>query len=615
MVKQRKRKKMNMSDKGRNLWLWCTVVILTAAFTFGSALQQDVFAELTEDEIFVVLEDEGPAEQISNPSADNPSADEAVESPEKEQPPESGEFDEVFYGDSDGDVEEIQSITFKRDMGIRDALRFLAAKYQRNIVPSSNVDGRLAFTSLYDVTFEEAMDAILGNDFRYKQQGNMIRVYTAEEYRRILRNEERMEHRIFTLYHISASEAVQLLSPVLSDAALVQGSSPAQAGISTNEMGVGSEAGGDSMALHDRIVIFDYPENLEKATELLESLDVRPDQVLIEATIMTATLTEETKFGVDWSNLDDVSINSLQNVADGQSGFTQRNFADPTGGLAIGISADSISALFTALEETTDISVLANPKILALNKQVGTVFIGTRQGYREGDRITDGDVRQEGQVRFLDGGTKLSFRPYIGSDGYIRMDIYPKQSEANIDDDGIPFERTSELITNVMVKDGTTIVIGGLFRDSVTTSKSKVPVLGDLPILGGAFRSTKDDSMREEVIVMLTPHIIRSPEDIDAHAVAEDISRKSAGAKEGLTWPGQTKLANKAYEKAAKLYADDQPEEALRELEWALRIRPTYREALKLQERIKIELYGEDAINRKVIESVESGHSDKLGRN
>jgi len=79
----------------------------------------------------------------------------------------------------------IQSISFNKDLRIQDALRFLGGRYQKNIVPSPKVDGVLGFTSLYDVTFEEAMDAILGANFKYEQRGQLIKVYTKDEYKKI----------------------------------------------------------------------------------------------------------------------------------------------------------------------------------------------------------------------------------------------------------------------------------------------------------------------------------------------------------------------------------------------------------------------------------------------
>ena len=370
------------------------------------------------------------------------------------------------------------------------------------------------------------------------------------------------------------------------------------------------------MALHDTIIVYDYPENVAKAEEVIAVLDVKPKQVLIEATILSATLTEGMSLGVDLNLLGGVSLDGTSSTA--QIGQTQSLLTTTTtpvsqiaagvagsaietsgfasvggGGLRIGVRSGSVSAFITALESVTDITVLANPKILALNKQAGTVFIGTKLGYRSQTTQTDTSTTQK--VTFLDTGTKLSFRPYIADDGYIRMDIYPKDSSGELDAEGIPTETTAELTTNIMVKDGQTIVIGGLFRDDVRTIRSQIPLLGDLPFIGAAFRSTTDSNIRQEIIVMLTPHIITESEDTDADARAADISRKRYGARMAIQNISRAKIADDHYVNAVRYYADGNSVEALCELDEALEARPTFLEALRLKERIMGEVSPDEA--------------------
>ena len=470
----------------------------------------------------------------------------------------------------------IQSINFKKDIGIRDALRFLAAKYQKNIVPSPKVDGQLAFTSLYNVTFEEAMDAILGGKFEYEQKGNLIEVFPKGD-------ESRMKHAVFALDYISAAEAQKLITPVLSGKGTVGATTAAHTGVPVGESISAQTGGGDTMSLKDTIVVYDYAENIKKAHELITAVDVRPKEVLIEATILSATLTEDTQFGIDLSSIGGASINIASSEGITTSGFTSK--VTGTSGLTAAFSIDDVTGFIKALESVTDTTILANPKILAVNKQLGQVYIGDKIGYREGDVETTGGGIQEGKVSFLDTGTKLSFRPYIGTDGYIRMDIHAKNS-ADKSSGGIPSETSTELVSNIMVKDGGTVVIGGLFQDTIETKKSQVPLLGDLPIVGAAFRGTADQSVRKEVIVLLTPHIIKEPSETKGQARAEDISRKRFGAKEELQWIGRARLAEDRYAKAVKYYADGDINSAMKELDTALQLHPTYLEALRLKERI-----------------------------
>ncbi len=202
--------------------------------------------------------------------------------------------------------EKIQSITFKKDMRIRDALAFLSLKYGRNIVPSPRVDGALAFTGLSDVSFEEAMRAILGDVFKYEQDGNLIKVYTAEEYKTLKEDKGRMISKVFTLYYISAAEVVKVVAPVLSGVGSIQASSPPDKVLPTGQSITSGSGGGDSMALNDIVVIRDYPEKIAEAEALIKQVDVRPQQVLIEAAILSARLNEDTSFGIDWSTLSEL---------------------------------------------------------------------------------------------------------------------------------------------------------------------------------------------------------------------------------------------------------------------------------------------------------------------
>ena len=111
-------------------------------------------------------------------------------------------------------------------------------------------------------------------------------------------------------------------------------------------------------------------------------------------------------------------------------------------GMSVGFSADNVQAIITALEEVTDTTLLANPKILAVNKQEGSVLIGKKIGYI--DTSTQTQTSTSSSVAFLETGTRLVFRPYIASDGYIRMDIYPKDSDGSLKSNDIPDETTTE---------------------------------------------------------------------------------------------------------------------------------------------------------------------------
>ena len=565
--------------KKTHLFVWILVLTLTTAMAVGDV-----------DEITIVAQgDEG-----------GPSAGAAV-----------GAADDVTPG------QPIQTILFEQDTTVQRALRILGQRYQKNIVPSPAVDGVLSFTRLYDVTFDEAMEAILGPNLKYEQVGQLTKVYTKDEYKQIKEDTDRMVHRLFTLYYVTAQEAEKLIKPVLSTNAKVVASTAAEKEIAGGGSGgagatggLGGGGGGDSPAQNDTIVVYDFPENIQRAEAVIEELDRRPKQVLVEATILSARLAEGMEFGVNMNFLAGVPLEGTstvaQSVSEGAAVETTNNeqgileqvhslaagtpvetsgFATLAGtGLRVGVRSGDFTAFISAVESVTDVTVLANPKILAVNKQEGSVLIGRNLGYRSSTTISAGGVATEGEVKFLQTGTQLVFRPYIGDDGYIRMDIYPKDSTAELNSDGVPDETTTELRTNIVVKDGETIVLGGLFRDVVSTTRNQIPLLGDIPIIGALFRGTNDVVQREEVIILLTPHIVDRAGQTDGEARQADIARKRYGARQTLQGIGRTKLAEDHYVKAVELYTNENTVEAYAELEEALRLRPTYLEALRLRE-------------------------------
>jgi type II secretory pathway component GspD/PulD (secretin) len=301
------------------------------------------------------------------------------------------------------------------------------------------------------------------------------------------------------------------------------------------------------------------------------------------------------QFGVDWQTLKTTVIGELADITRGMPDHfksagtsTKVGSSSLTGGMTIGFVHDDVAGFIRAVEEVTDVTILANPKILALNKQLGQIYIGKKVAYRS--QTTQTDVSTTEQVQFLDTGTKLSFRPYICDDGYIRMDIHPKDSSATLRTVGsstLPDETSAELVTNIMVRDGQTIVIGGLFRDKITTAKTQVPILGDLPIIGALFRGTADEVKREEVMVLLTPHIVTDADQTAGLERAQDIQHKMFGAKEQLQWMNKVRRVNDHFERAVECYVNGDDRTAIKELDSAIELYPAYLEAIRLKERIE----------------------------
>ena len=491
----------------------------------------------------------------------------------------------------------IQAITFNKEMTIADALRFLALKYHKNIIPSPNVDGMITITNLYDVSFEQALEAIIGPN-KYEIDGDFIRIYTLEEY---YKDSTRMVTEVLTLHYISAGEAEKLIKPVLSGTGSIASTTPALQDTEAGE-------GGDSLALQDRIVLKDYPEVIAEAKSVLATIDVPPLQILIEVTILEATLNETTQFGVDWSLASLKSLGSL-----GQLGVDQYDFTPglSTPGLAIGLYNSEIEILIQALEEITDTTVLANPKILALNKQAGKLLIGDEIGYKV---TTTTDTSTTETVEFMESGTLLEFRPYVCKDGMIRMEIHPEQSEASFNaTTEAPDKSTTTVQTNILVKDGNTIVLGGLFKEKTNLTRSQVPILGDIPVAGNAFRGVNDESERVELIVLITPHIIAEPDQADGDQRLDDVRRLNDDARRNMIWISRTRREEERYKKAVEHYQNGELDEAMAILNSIANTQRTYLEAERLRERIIKESQPENVarIERIMLDNIEKEDTEK----
>lgn len=481
------------------------------------------------------------------------------------------------------------------DANLVEVLRMLSLQSQRNIIASKQVRGTVT-ANLYDVTIREALDAILhANGYAYREKGNFIYVYTIQELRDIEQAERQMETRVFRLYYTPAANAVNMIKPVLSKSAEVAVTTPALSGIKE-----GGDSGGNSHSTEDIIVVKDYPENLEQVARVLKSVDERPQQVLVEATILRATLSDDNALGVDFTILGGVDFSTLTSSnglitgagipTDSEpyaaSGGTGNSFTQNiNGGLRVGVVTSDVSVFVAALESITDTTVLANPKVLALNKQVGRVLVGREDGYRT---ATTTDTATIQNVEMLESGTKLLFRPYIANDGYIRMEIHPEDSTGTVDNQGLPSKTTTEVTTNVLVKDGHTIVIGGLFREASTASRNQIPVLGNLPLVGPLFRRQADTTRREEIIILITPHIVKNDSAYAAASeeVLRDADRLRVGVRRGMMPWGRERLAEGSYEAALKELASDNPNhrKALWFLDAATNLNPKFLEAVKLKE-------------------------------
>lgn len=499
---------------------------------------------------------------------------------------------------------------------LADVLQLLSIQSQRNIVASRNVAASVTAT-LYGVTFYEALDAILHvNGFGYVEEGNFIYVYTAEEIKALIESSRQRTTAVIPLDYINSSDAAEFAQALLSE----NGQIKAPGKTPTFQIPDNAPVGADDLATEAFIVVVDFEENVSAIRDLLVQIDTKPSQVLVEATILQAALTENNAFGVDFSIIGNMNfgdflggpLNAVDNLIRGQgedisgspTALPSSNNGNASAGtstvgrtsgpasLKVGYVDGDFAAFLRVLDEVTDTTIIARPKVLTLNRQPARVLVGERVGYLSSTTTQTGTTQT---VEFLDTGTQLYFRPFISRDGLIRMELKPQVSEAVIrdatDSGGssvtIPDETTNELTANVMVRDGQTIVLGGLFRERTQYTRRQVPWIADLPFIGAPFRGREDQTDRAEIIFMITPTIVND-QIVNEHAERAKslIDSAVAGTREGLLPFSRDKQASRLLVEAQQYAAEGKTKKALYCVRRSLSLNPNQPQARLLLERL-----------------------------
>ncbi len=388
-----------------------------------------------------------------------------------------------------------------QESNIREVLDLLSAQ-GLNILASPNVQGTVS-ASLHDVTVEEALHAILkSSGLIARPEGDFIYVGTAADFVQMDQSVDTITTRVYRPNYVTAAELQTLITPLLTvSVGQASVSSPAETGIAANN----AAAGGDDFGGGEVVVVRDYRSILELLDDVVLEVDQRPQQVSIEAMILSVELRNNNDRGVDFELLRNQQNTRLVSG----SPLTSLGAIDVTdGGLKFGFLDSSLALFIEALETVGDTNVVASPRLLCLNKQKAEILIGAQLGYVS-TTVTENAATQT--VNFLEVGTQLRLRPFISRDGVIRLEIHPELSTGTVEVVGgftLPNKTVTQVTTNVSCRDGDTVILGGLIREDVSEDVKQIPLLGSLPMVGRLFRQTKEKLTRTEIIVLLTPRIV-----------------------------------------------------------------------------------------------------------
>jgi type IV pilus secretin PilQ/predicted competence protein len=480
-----------------------------------------------------------------------------------------------------------------RNIDIMDALKFLAMKTKLNIVATKNVSGRVTL-SVTDVLVQDIFDIMLrSNELAYMKQGDIYNIMTEEEYQALFGRSfaDMRKVETFKLQYVIPEQGFSLFDTLKSSIGriLVEPDSGTVLVMDTPEKIEEIKKALKDFEEKNKVKVFDLqyalakdveeqlkphlnakkvgsikadertnqvivqalPDRMSEVESLIEALDQKTQQVLIDARIIKIKFSDTTKAGLEWEGilkrgerigatyLGSYPFSAIQATTDA---FRTRNevlqdthgdigsypfsgFSTNYGGatkitagenMHIGLihpEAD-VDLLINYLNTIGNTQILSNPKIAAINNQEAKIHVGERQAYVT-TTTTSGQTTTtvSEEVTFIDVGIQLSVTPVINENGYIRMKIKPEISSVvstlvTPSNNRIPIIDTSMAETTVLVKDGTTIVIGGLQKEEETDDKEQLPLLGKIPILGFFFSSDTKNKTKTELLIMLTPRIV-----------------------------------------------------------------------------------------------------------
>lgn len=452
-----------------------------------------------------------------------------------------------------------------KGMDIIDALKLLSKQADLNIVAGKNVRGRVTLF-LKDVDPWYAFQVILAaNSLAYEERNGIITVMAERDYELMYgeKFDTRQEIETVKLEYAPAAEIAKTLNQIKTKigAVIVDESSntliikdtpialdnmlnairelDAQTETKVYNLNYASaekikEKLTNSVSKlgkleiderTNKVIITDTPSKIAEIDELIQELDEKTKQVLIEAKIIQIDLTDEYKLGVNW----DMFFQGLEHAVLGSNFQADLSVVSPTASGSTGgvfklgrLDQHKYQATVRALEELGRTNTLSSPRVVTTNNEEAKILVGTNQPYATSTTTTPstGSSITSYQITYLDLGVKLYVTPTINDDGFITMKIKPEVSSTTSDysygDSSprttVPIVKTSQAESTLMVKDGATIVLAGLIESRDVETRNQIPFLGNIPIIGNLFKSTTrgsdGQSAKTELVIFVTPRII-----------------------------------------------------------------------------------------------------------
>jgi type IV pilus assembly protein PilQ len=379
----------------------------------------------------------------------------------------------------------------------------------KNIVITDDVNRKITIR-LIEVPWDQAMELIINTNGLGKEEiGNVIRISTADRLKsdsdklaaakRSKENEEPLQTAYLTVNYAS----------------VVKGQNDATGLVDSVKTLISPRGKIEADQRTNTIIVHDIQSRIEDIQSLIARLDTRTPQVLIESNLIETTPTFSRALGIQMETLFNKGRvrSSTRFRADPPFNEASLTFPEntspiftPASGFSFAYLGNSVAALLSAAEAEGNVKIISRPSVVTLNNVESQIESANIVRIR----TSAATVGEAGNLREIRAGITLKVTPQVSADGFVLLNITAKSSTLDFGRtvDGIPQENTREAKANVLVRDGETVVIGGIMKDTSSNSDTGVPYLKDIPVLGWLFKKASWQKDFEELVVFITPRIM-----------------------------------------------------------------------------------------------------------
>ncbi|HXF48762.1 MAG TPA: secretin and TonB N-terminal domain-containing protein [Verrucomicrobiae bacterium] len=401
-------------------------------------------------------------------------------------------------------VTEDSKITLEMEAApIGSVLKLLAAQNNLNIVSGQEVRGSVSLR-LRQVSLDEALSSILlANGYTYSRQGNVLVVLAQDK-----DYPQQLETRVFELSYVSADYVAASLKNVLSP--------KGKTDIFTREIRRIEPA---KQAPATILVVTDFGYNIPRIEKIVATLDKPAKQVSIEVKMVETSLDKNSDLGLEWpdgigasfADAEPASTSSTSTTDEASKAMVFPVKGRPRYGR---LSVEQVDWFLNYLTTQTNSKLLSSPKVTTLDNQAAKITVATTIPLQTLNRFSEGAAVQD-IVSFQDKefGIILDVTPRINDDSTVTLRVTPTVEDiisfTGPPDNQRPITSKRSVETQIRMKDGETMVIGGLIKDNEIKTVRKVWLLGDIPLLGNLFRSNSRQKNQTDLLIMITPRIVR----------------------------------------------------------------------------------------------------------